>query len=71
MQTKEVKAFGAQAADRQLERLAINRRIAAPPDVEIEILYWKTGVGKQQEQLVLFGSILLFVMYFRCERKLD
>jgi uncharacterized zinc-type alcohol dehydrogenase-like protein len=37
--TKEVKAFGAHAADRQLEQLTINRRIAAPHDVEIEILY--------------------------------
>lgn len=39
MQTKEVKAFGAHAADKQLEQLTIKRRIAAPHDVEFEILY--------------------------------
>ncbi|MDR1199473.1 MAG: alcohol dehydrogenase catalytic domain-containing protein, partial [Prevotellaceae bacterium] len=39
MQTKEVKAFGTQAADKQLEQLTITRRTVAPHDVEIEILY--------------------------------
>jgi uncharacterized zinc-type alcohol dehydrogenase-like protein len=39
MQAKEVKAFGTHAADKPLEQLTINRRIATPHDVEIEILY--------------------------------
>ncbi|MDR1183088.1 MAG: NAD(P)-dependent alcohol dehydrogenase [Bacteroidales bacterium] len=39
MQTKEIKAFGTQAANKQLERLTINRRTVTPHDVEIEILY--------------------------------
>jgi uncharacterized zinc-type alcohol dehydrogenase-like protein len=37
--TKEVKAFGTQAADASLEQLNINRRNPTPHDVEIEILY--------------------------------
>ncbi|MDR1339491.1 MAG: NAD(P)-dependent alcohol dehydrogenase [Prevotellaceae bacterium] len=39
MQTKEIKAFGTQAVDKQLEQLTINRRTVRPHDVEIEILY--------------------------------
>jgi uncharacterized zinc-type alcohol dehydrogenase-like protein len=39
MQTKEIKAFGTQAADKQLEQLTITRRTVMPHDVEIEILY--------------------------------
>jgi uncharacterized zinc-type alcohol dehydrogenase-like protein len=37
--TKEVKALGAQAAEKPLERLTIERRALTPHDVEIEILY--------------------------------
>ena len=39
IQTKEVKAFGTEAADAPLHLLNINRRQAGPHDVEIEILY--------------------------------
>src|SRR5215216_198635 len=37
--TKEVKAFGTEAADAPLQQLNINRRKPTPHDVEIEILY--------------------------------
>jgi alcohol dehydrogenase (NADP+) len=37
--TKEVKAFGTEAADADLEQLNINRRNLTPQDVEIEILF--------------------------------
>lgn len=36
---KEVKAFGTEAADANLQQLSIKRRKATPHDVEIEILY--------------------------------
>jgi uncharacterized zinc-type alcohol dehydrogenase-like protein len=36
---KEVKAFGAEAADADLQQLNINRRTPTPHDVEIEILF--------------------------------
>ncbi len=36
---KEVKAYGTQAADKELEPLNIKRRVPGPEDVEIEILY--------------------------------
>src|SRR5215213_1029220 len=39
IKTKEVKAFGTEAADAPLRGLNINRRNPAPHDVEIEILY--------------------------------
>jgi len=39
MQTTQVKAFGTQAADKDLEQMNIPRRMALPTDVEIEILY--------------------------------
>ncbi len=39
MKTKQVKAFGAEAADASLEQLSIERRKPTPHDVEIEILY--------------------------------
>ncbi|OQP49048.1 hydroxyacid dehydrogenase [Niastella yeongjuensis] len=39
MQTKAVKAFGAAAADAQLQQMSIQRRTPTPHDVEIEILY--------------------------------
>jgi uncharacterized zinc-type alcohol dehydrogenase-like protein len=37
--TKEVKAFGTEAADANLQQLNIKRRKATPHDVEIDILY--------------------------------
>ncbi|KIC95979.1 hydroxyacid dehydrogenase [Flavihumibacter solisilvae] len=39
MKTKEVKAFGTQAADADLGQMNIQRRTPTPHDVEIEILY--------------------------------
>jgi alcohol dehydrogenase (NADP+) len=39
MQTKNVKAFGTQAADAPLNQLNINRREPQPHDVEIDILF--------------------------------
>ena len=39
METKQVKAFGTEAADALLQQLNIQRRNATPHDVEIEILY--------------------------------
>src|SRR5215217_2690128 len=39
IKAKEVKAFGPEAADAQLQQLNINRRNPTPHDVEIEILY--------------------------------
>jgi alcohol dehydrogenase (NADP+) len=39
LNTKEVKAFGAQAADSRIGHLKIQRRKPTPHDVEIEILY--------------------------------
>ena len=39
MKSKEVKAFGTEAADAQLQQLNIQRRNPTPHDVEIEILY--------------------------------
>src|ERR1044072_6814149 len=40
LRTKQVKAFGTQAAEAALDQLNINRRKPTPHDVEIEILYW-------------------------------
>src|ERR1700709_868144 len=37
--TKEVRAFGTEAAEAALQQLNINRRKTTPHDVEIEILY--------------------------------
>lgn len=39
IQTKEVKAFGTEAAEALLQQLNINRRNPTPQDVEIEILF--------------------------------
>src|SRR5690348_8398692 len=39
LQSKEVKAFGTEAATAPLQQLNINRRKPTPHDVEIEILY--------------------------------
>ncbi|HYF02017.1 MAG TPA: NAD(P)-dependent alcohol dehydrogenase [Patescibacteria group bacterium] len=39
METKNIKAFGTEAAEAPLQELAINRRKPTPHDVEIEILY--------------------------------
>jgi uncharacterized zinc-type alcohol dehydrogenase-like protein len=39
VETKQVKAFGTEAADALLQQLNIQRRNATPHDVEIEILY--------------------------------
>lgn len=39
IETKEIKAFGTQAADAQLEQLNINRRQLTAQDVEIDIMY--------------------------------
>ena len=39
MNIKSIKAFGAEAADRPLNELNINRRNATPHDIEIEILF--------------------------------
>ncbi|MBK9985186.1 MAG: NAD(P)-dependent alcohol dehydrogenase [Saprospiraceae bacterium] len=39
METKTIKAFGTEAADKPLHSLQINRRVPEPHDVEIEILY--------------------------------
>lgn len=39
METKNVKAFGAQSADAPIKELNIERRHVTPQDVEIEILY--------------------------------
>ena len=39
MEVKNVKAFGATAAEAPLDQLSINRRTPTPHDVEIEILY--------------------------------
>jgi uncharacterized zinc-type alcohol dehydrogenase-like protein len=39
METKNIKAFGTEAAEAPLQELAINRRNPTPHDVEIEILY--------------------------------
>lgn len=39
MTSNEVKAFGTEAADKQLQQLNIQRRTPTPHDVEIEILY--------------------------------
>ncbi len=39
VKTKEVKAFGTEAADAPLNQLSINRRKPTPHDIEIEILY--------------------------------
>ncbi|MCS3797356.1 D-arabinose 1-dehydrogenase-like Zn-dependent alcohol dehydrogenase [Chitinophagaceae bacterium OAS944] len=39
LRTKQVKAFGTQAAEAALDQLNINRRKPTPHDVEIEILY--------------------------------
>ncbi len=39
MNTKQVKAYGTEAADASLEQLSINRREVTPTDVEIDILY--------------------------------
>jgi uncharacterized zinc-type alcohol dehydrogenase-like protein len=39
MNTKEIKAYGATAADASLKRLTVRRRDILPNDVEIEILY--------------------------------
>src|ERR1700761_5448421 len=39
METKQVKAFGTNAADKPLNQLNINRRKPAAHDVEIEILF--------------------------------
>lgn len=39
IKTKEVKAFGTEAADAFLKQLNIKRRKPTPHDVEIDILY--------------------------------
>src|ERR1044072_5645374 len=39
LRTKQVKAFGTQAAEAALDQLNISRRKATPHDIEIEILY--------------------------------
>ncbi len=39
IKTKEVKAFGSEAAAAALQQLSIKRRNLTPHDVEIEILY--------------------------------
>jgi uncharacterized zinc-type alcohol dehydrogenase-like protein len=39
METKNIKAFGTEAAEAPLQALSINRRKPTPHDVEIEILY--------------------------------
>lgn len=39
METKSVKAYGAEAAEAPLNQLSINRRTPTPHDVEIDILY--------------------------------
>lgn len=39
LRTREVKAYGTEAADAQLQQMSIRRRAATPRDVEIEILY--------------------------------
>src|SRR5690349_5591070 len=39
MQTKQTKAFGNPSAEKPLENMTIQRRLATPHDVEIEILY--------------------------------
>ena len=39
MEVKNVKAFGATAAEAPLDQLSINRRTPTPHDVEIDILY--------------------------------
>lgn len=39
METKEIKAFGTEAAEAPLNQMNINRRTPTPHDVEIEILY--------------------------------
>jgi uncharacterized zinc-type alcohol dehydrogenase-like protein len=39
MQTTSIKAYGTEAADADLKQLQIDRRVALPKDVEIDILY--------------------------------
>ncbi len=39
MQTTSIKAYGTEAADADLRQLQIDRRVALPKDVEIDILY--------------------------------
>jgi len=39
METKQVNAFGTEAADRPLQRIQIRRRVVGQHDVEMEILY--------------------------------
>src|SRR5687768_10253085 len=39
IQTKKIRAYGTQAAEKSLEQLSINRRKPTPHDVEIEILF--------------------------------
>ena len=39
METKNIKAFGTEAAEAPLKEISVKRRSVTPHDVEIEILY--------------------------------